>query len=238
MPKVRFSKLVHNLCFCNVWKTYRMWWRCSSQLWLKIRMPSKYTTTNELVNGLKMSFISHMKVAESFVNSKGITSHSKRPSLALKTIFHTSEGSIGTWWYLDFKSILLKYFPPWVGPKSYQSVGSDTYSRQWSCSAPDSQYRVPKSHPSYVPTRSRSQRAMKSIGCDLSAAAPKSASWFRRSPEQNIDRLVHWVMTPLGSDWWSACSNSAEAPLWVKWRCPHTLPWPCPFVVVVRRGLV
>jgi len=74
-----------------------MWWRCSSQPWLKIKMSSKYTTTNELVNGCKMSSISLMNVAGEFVNLKGITNHSKRPSLALKAVFHTSEGSIGTW---------------------------------------------------------------------------------------------------------------------------------------------
>ena len=74
-----------------------MWWRCSSQLWLKIRMSSKYTTTKELVNGRKMSSISLIKVAGAFVNPKGMTNHSKRPSLDLKAVFHTSEGSIGTW---------------------------------------------------------------------------------------------------------------------------------------------
>ena len=74
-----------------------MWWRCSSQVWLKIRMSSKYTTTNELVNGLKMSSINLMKVAGAFVNPKGMTNHSKRPSLALKAVFHISEGSMGTW---------------------------------------------------------------------------------------------------------------------------------------------
>ena len=74
-----------------------MWWRCSSQVWLQIRMSSKYTTTNELVNGYKMSSISLMKVVGAFVNPKGMNNHSKRPSLDLKAIFHTSEGSIGTW---------------------------------------------------------------------------------------------------------------------------------------------
>ena len=73
-----------------------MWWRCSSQLWLKIKMSSKYTTTNELVNGRKMSSISLMKVAGAFVNTKCITNHSKRSSLALRLVFHTLEGSIGT----------------------------------------------------------------------------------------------------------------------------------------------
>jgi hypothetical protein len=74
-----------------------MWWRCSSQVWLKIIMSSKYTTTNELVNGHKMSSIILMKVVGAFVNPKGTTSNSKRPSLDLKAVFHTSEGSIGTW---------------------------------------------------------------------------------------------------------------------------------------------
>ena len=50
----------------------------------------------ELVNGHKMSSINLMKVVGAFVNPKGMTSHSKRPS-ALKEIFHTLEGLIGTW---------------------------------------------------------------------------------------------------------------------------------------------
>ena len=73
-----------------------MWWRCSSQVWLKIMMSSKYTTTNELVNGRKMSSISLMKVAQAFIKPKGMTSNLKRPSLVLKAVFHTSDGSIGT----------------------------------------------------------------------------------------------------------------------------------------------
>ena len=79
MPKVHLSKLAHNLCCRNVWRTCRMWWRFSSQVWLKIRMSSKYTTTNELVNGHKMSSISLMKVIGSFISPKGMTNHLKRP---------------------------------------------------------------------------------------------------------------------------------------------------------------
>jgi hypothetical protein len=74
-----------------------MWWRRSSQVWLKIKMSSKYTTKNELVNGRKMSSVSLIKVAGELVNPKGMTNHSKRPSLDLKVVFHTSEGLIGTW---------------------------------------------------------------------------------------------------------------------------------------------
>ena len=40
---------------------------------VEVRMSSKYTTTNELANGLKMSYISLMKVAGAFVNPKGMT---------------------------------------------------------------------------------------------------------------------------------------------------------------------
>ena len=73
-----------------------MWWRCSSQVWLKIGMSSKFTTINELGNGHKMSSISVMKVVGAFINPKGMTNHLKRPSLDLKGVFHTLEGSIGT----------------------------------------------------------------------------------------------------------------------------------------------
>jgi hypothetical protein len=60
-------------------------------------MSSRYTTTNEFVNGDKMSSIILMKVAGEFINLKGMTNHSKRPSLDLKAVFHISEGLIGTW---------------------------------------------------------------------------------------------------------------------------------------------
>ena len=52
---------------------------------------------NESVKGRKMSSISLMKVAGKFVNLKGMTNHSKRPSLDLKVLFNTLEGSKGTW---------------------------------------------------------------------------------------------------------------------------------------------
>ena len=60
-------------------------------------MSSKYTTTNELVNGLKMSSINLMKVAGAFINLKGMTSHSNMPYFSLKVFIHTLEGLIGTW---------------------------------------------------------------------------------------------------------------------------------------------
>jgi hypothetical protein len=47
-------------------------------------MSSKYTTTKELVKGLNTSSINLMKVVGAFVKPKGMTSHSKRPSLDLK----------------------------------------------------------------------------------------------------------------------------------------------------------
>jgi hypothetical protein len=69
---------------------------CSSQVLLKMRMSSKYTTTKELVKGLNTSSINLMKVVGSFVKPKGMTNHSKIPSLDLKDVFHTSIGSMGT----------------------------------------------------------------------------------------------------------------------------------------------
>jgi hypothetical protein len=44
------------------------------------------------------SSINLMKVVCVFVKTKGMTSHSKIPSLDLKIVFHTSVGSMGTWW--------------------------------------------------------------------------------------------------------------------------------------------
>ena len=63
---------------------------------MKIEMSSKYDTTNELVNGCKMSSTNLMKVAREFINPKGMNNHSKWFSLDLKAVFHTSESSIGT----------------------------------------------------------------------------------------------------------------------------------------------
>jgi hypothetical protein len=59
-------------------------------------MSSKYTTTKELVKSLNTSSINLMKVAGAFVKPKGMTNHSRTPSLDLKAIFHTSVGSMGT----------------------------------------------------------------------------------------------------------------------------------------------
>jgi hypothetical protein len=65
----------------------------SSKVLLKMRMSSKYTTTKELVKGLNTSSINLMKVVGAFAKPKVMTSHSKRPSLELKDVFHTSVGS-------------------------------------------------------------------------------------------------------------------------------------------------
>jgi hypothetical protein len=62
-----------------------------------MRVSSKYITTKELVKGLNTSSINLMKVVGAFVKTKGMTNHSKRPSLDLKVVLHTSVGSMGTW---------------------------------------------------------------------------------------------------------------------------------------------
>jgi hypothetical protein len=61
-----------------------------------MRMSSKYMTTKEFVNGHKISSIILMNVVGALVKPKGMTNHSKRPSLDLKVVFHTSVCSIGT----------------------------------------------------------------------------------------------------------------------------------------------
>jgi hypothetical protein len=68
----------------------------SSQVLLKMRMSSKYTTKKELVKGINTSSINLMKVAGAFVKRKDMTNHSKRHYLDLKVVFHTSIGSMGT----------------------------------------------------------------------------------------------------------------------------------------------
>jgi hypothetical protein len=65
---------------------------------LKMRMSSKYTTRKDLVKGLNTSSINLMKVVGAFVRPKGMTNHSKIPSLDLKVVFQTSVGLMGTWW--------------------------------------------------------------------------------------------------------------------------------------------
>jgi hypothetical protein len=70
----------------------------SSQVLLKMRTSSKYTTTKELVKGFNTSSINLMKVVGAFFRPKGMTNHSKRPSLDLKDVFQTLVGSMGTWW--------------------------------------------------------------------------------------------------------------------------------------------
>jgi hypothetical protein len=70
----------------------------SSQALLKMRMSSKYTTRKELVKGLNTSSINFMKVVGAFVKTKGMTNHSKRPSLDFNVVFNTSVGLMGTWW--------------------------------------------------------------------------------------------------------------------------------------------
>jgi hypothetical protein len=61
-----------------------------------MRMSSIYTTTKELVKGLNTSSINLMKVVGAFVKPKGMTNHSKIPSLDLKVVFHTSGCPMGT----------------------------------------------------------------------------------------------------------------------------------------------
>jgi hypothetical protein len=97
----------------------------SSQVLLKMMMSSKYTTTKELVKGLNTSSINLMNLDGAFFNPKGMTNHSKRPSLDLKVVFHTLVGSMGTRWYPKFSSTFLKNFSPlsWLRRSSILGIG-------------------------------------------------------------------------------------------------------------------
>jgi hypothetical protein len=64
---------------------------------LKRRISYKYNTTKELVKFHKVSFIILMKFVGTFFKPKGMTNHSKMPSMDLKVVFHTLVFSIGTW---------------------------------------------------------------------------------------------------------------------------------------------
>jgi hypothetical protein len=61
-----------------------------------MRVSSKYTTTKEMEKGLNTSSINLMKSVGAFVKPKGMTNQSKRTSLDLKLVFHTSVSSMGT----------------------------------------------------------------------------------------------------------------------------------------------
>jgi hypothetical protein len=58
---------------------------------------SSFVEDEDVVKHLNISSIKLMKVVGALVKPKGITSHSKRPSLDLKFVFHTSVDSMGTW---------------------------------------------------------------------------------------------------------------------------------------------
>ena len=64
-----------------------------------------------------------MKVVGELVKPKGMTNHSKGPSLDLKEVFQTSICLIETWWYPDFRSILLMNLAPLSWPRRFSIRG-------------------------------------------------------------------------------------------------------------------
>ena len=68
---------------------------CSSHDRLKIKILSRYTMKNLLINGRRMSSIYLMKVSCALVKLKGMSNHSKNSFLVLKDVFRTSVDSIG-----------------------------------------------------------------------------------------------------------------------------------------------
>ena len=105
-----FSRWRNNLCSVSISKTLRTARLCSSSIFVKIKMLSKYTTTiPSAMTVLKTSFIIVWKVVELLVIPKNITRGSKRPWLVRKAAFHSSPGLMHTLLKPQQTSSFVKY---------------------------------------------------------------------------------------------------------------------------------
>ena len=111
MLNEHFSKFSYNLYYNKVLRINWMCCKCSTQILLNVRMPSKDMTTKEFVNGYKISSIILMNISRKLVREKGMANHSKISCLYLKVVFHTWTCSM-VLWYPEFRSILLKTLCP------------------------------------------------------------------------------------------------------------------------------
>ena len=119
-----FSGWRNNLCSVSTSKTLQTTCSCSSSVFVKIRMSSKYTTTiPSAMRVLKMSFIIVWKVAELLVIPKNITRGSNRPRLVWKAAFHSSPGLIRTLLKPYRTSSFVKYLAPWSWETSWEMRG-------------------------------------------------------------------------------------------------------------------
>ena len=164
---------------------------CSSQVLLKMRMSSRYTTTKELAKGLNTSSINLMNIVGVFFRPKGMTIHSKIPSLYLQFVFiHQSVR-----WEPSGSQTLVQFcwrtWPPWVGQEGHQSWEWGSGSWLWFCLRLCNQCKVTKCRPSSAPVKSGFRKGRIWVWCAPFKEALKSNAWFCHYPSASADRLVH-----------------------------------------------
>jgi hypothetical protein len=84
----------YNFSFLSTSNTFLTCIMCSSQVFLKIRISSRYTITKSSIKGQKTSFMTRMKVAGALHSPNDITSHSYNPCFVLKVVFQASPSAI------------------------------------------------------------------------------------------------------------------------------------------------
>ena len=108
--KSHFSGWRNNLCSASISRTLQTARLCSSSVFVKIKMSSRYTTTiPSAMMVRKMSFIIVWKVAGLLVIPKNITRGSNRPQLVQKATFHSSPGLMRTLLKPQWTSSFVKY---------------------------------------------------------------------------------------------------------------------------------
>ena len=106
-----FSRWRNNLCSVSISKTLQTTRSCSSSVFVKIKISSKYTMTiPSAMRVLKMSFIIVWKVVRLLVIPKNITRGLKRPQLVQKAAFYSSPGLMHTLLKLQQTSSFVKYW--------------------------------------------------------------------------------------------------------------------------------
>ena len=141
MPKVHFSKLAHNLCCHSVWRTYRMWW-CGGGALSKSGWRSEYHPRTPLQMSWWM--VARCHPSTSWRLWEHLSTRKAWPTIRKGLPWLWRQSS--THWRVQMapgdaptsSQSCWNILHLWVGPEGHQSVGSGTYYRQWSCSAPNS----------------------------------------------------------------------------------------------------
>lgn len=132
----------------------------------------------EFVKGRKMSSISLIKVIGEFVNLKGITAHSKRPSFDLKGglpyICELYWNLVITRIHIDLAKILgpLELVQQVINPWDWIPVSDSDFFLML-----NNQCRASRSHPSSVQVQLVSHKARNLVGCAFFVEAPGFSFW-------------------------------------------------------------